>query len=1192
MQGTCKKLIFSFDLGTNSCGWSVIQKGKELKIVDAGVRIVPSDPNFHGEFEKGNPASKSAARTEKRGIRRNNQRWKQRRDNLEIILKKQNLYPAEKLISLDRFSLYQLRAKSASEQVSLSELGRILLHIIQRRGFLSNRKSQSEEESSSAYKQAIADNTNALDDKTIGQYLFSLIEEKPYEQIRDKVFNRADYRKEVDVIWEEQRKHYPEVLKGSPSNPEGLYNDIVNRILFYQRPLKSVKHLVGKCTFEKNLRATPKSSPLFQSFNMLQKVNSVTVSAKGSRTSRQLTEIEREKLLDALMDYKQLNKYGKLAKTKAIKAIGLNKNAFKINFEELDGDSTYTRIHEALVDAGVDKYEKYLVYSLNEDNPLFRIWHILYSETEEDTVIRLLEQKEGLSNRAAIELAKIGFKSEYGSLSAKAIKKLMPHLSEGLMYNEACDEVGYDHSGYKSVVEIKKELALLKSGTLRNPVVEQMLNQMINITNALINKYGQPSEIKVELARSLRNSAKARKKMDKANRDAKKANEKRRTKLQDEFGYKIVNGRDVKRIRLWEDTDHICLYCGKTIQQTELINGSAEIEHILPKSRAADDSLSNKILSHYRCNKEKSNQTGYDYVASKGSERLEGYIQHVEELYAKKKINYLKYKNLLCTGDDIPTDFLNRQRQDTSYIVREATKILRTIAPLVTTVPGTLTNYLRREWKLDRILEELNHPKYKEAGLIEERAIKTSDGGSKMIPYVKDWSKREDQRHHALDAIIVGLVDRKMIFAMNNLNKLYLDEKGKLSYAQREKMKADFEQTTGLLYSDGLNDYTKRKDITINPPLSDINYQVTSALKKILVSFKKTKSKAVSYRKNKVKGSAREQVTIVPRGPLHEETIVGRTRIEKIVPVNAKLTIAIAEQIVNESIKEKVLSKLQGVEGDSKSAFAKNKYDKDPIFHKGEELREVVIWDYRFTKRVKVDANLNKNKILNIVDDRIRSLLQDYVNSRGGDPAKALKEYDQYPIYTDKDKQHKLKKVKIFADGNYTATRAIGRKNNERPNDFATLGNNHHALVYKNEEGKYSNTLVSMWGAVANADVSFKSNKSSKSVINRSDTEKGKFQFSLQINDLVLLDIPEEDRDSVIELDRSYLSSRLFRVQKMTSAGKSLDVFYRHHLETRVDKTTKDLKGITWERITSDQQMNRLLKVRINNIGELIPLHI
>ncbi len=61
------------------------------------------------------------------------------------------------------------------------------------------------------------------------------------------------------------------------------------------------------------------------------------------------------------------------------------------------------------------------------------------------------------------------------------------------------------------------------------------------------------------------------------------------------------------------------------------------------------------------------------------------------------------------------------------------------------------------------------------------------------------------------------------------------------------------------------------------------------------------------------------------------------------------------------------------------------------------------------------------------------------------------------------------------------------------------------------------------------------------------------------------------------------ISPNLFRVQKIASK----DYVYRLHLETKVedDKTIRD---ITWKRINSLANMDKIVKVRINHIGQIV----
>jgi len=189
------KRILGLDIGVSSVGLAIIKdvEGKK-SIENLAVRIVPEDSDFHGKFYSGNTASKNLGRTIKRGMRRSNQRFKARRDKLKSILEENKMYPDETLFNLSATELYGLRSKAVTEEISLQELGRVLLHLNQRRGFLSNRKSVSKEESSSEYKERIVTLENELGGLTIGQKLYKelqcsknsfdiLLRERTYQRV-------------------------------------------------------------------------------------------------------------------------------------------------------------------------------------------------------------------------------------------------------------------------------------------------------------------------------------------------------------------------------------------------------------------------------------------------------------------------------------------------------------------------------------------------------------------------------------------------------------------------------------------------------------------------------------------------------------------------------------------------------------------------------------------------------------------------------------------------------------------------------------------------------------------------------------------------------------------------------------------------------------------------------------------------
>ena len=137
---------------------------------------------------------------------------------------------------------------------------------------------------SSGYLGKISDRSKELyfNKLTVGQYLYNQVKEDKHNRLKSQVFYRQDYMDEYERIWETQAQFHSELT------PD-LKNHIRDIIIFYQRCLKSQKGLISVCELEgkeviikekgKSKRKTigpkvcPKSSPLFQEFKILQKLN-------------------------------------------------------------------------------------------------------------------------------------------------------------------------------------------------------------------------------------------------------------------------------------------------------------------------------------------------------------------------------------------------------------------------------------------------------------------------------------------------------------------------------------------------------------------------------------------------------------------------------------------------------------------------------------------------------------------------------------------------------------------------------------------------------------------------------------------------------------------------------------------------------------------------------------------------------
>ena len=150
------KKILGLDLGTNSIGWAVVnadENWKPVSIESMGSRIVPLSPDDTNEFTKGNAITKNQSRTEKRTARKGYDRYQLRRENLTAELRRLKMLPDEKLIKLPVLELWELRAKAATNgsRLTLPEIGRVLYHISQKRGYKHAKSDESADTKQKAY---------------------------------------------------------------------------------------------------------------------------------------------------------------------------------------------------------------------------------------------------------------------------------------------------------------------------------------------------------------------------------------------------------------------------------------------------------------------------------------------------------------------------------------------------------------------------------------------------------------------------------------------------------------------------------------------------------------------------------------------------------------------------------------------------------------------------------------------------------------------------------------------------------------------------------------------------------------------------------------------------------------------------------------------------------------------------------
>lgn len=852
-----------------------------------------------------------------------------------------------------------------------------------------------------------------------------------------------------------------------------------------------------------------------------------------------------------------------------------------------------------------------------DKQPAYQLWHLLYA-TEDDEKIskkdsitygnssvslkKKLIEKFGFNVEHAKMLVNVTLPQDYSNLSSKAIRKLIPYLEAGHPFAKkdaagngigACDLAGYNHS--KSETKEQKEqkeqkvyetkLKLLKKNSLRNPVVEKILNQMVNVVNQVIDEYGKIDEVRIELARELKKNAKEREVMTKSIGDATRRNEGIRKIITKEFNIPNPTKNDVIRYRLWQElaaNGYKEVFTNKKISHANLFSKDIEIEHIIPKALLFDDSFSNKTLAFSKINKQKSNRTAFDFINNDFNANLENYKARVESLYNNDKGAFSKAKRnkLLLAQKDLPDGFIERDLRNSQFIAKKAKELLTKVCKDVVATSGNITDKLRQDWDLINVMKELNLPKYEALGLIEvQERLDKGTGKRKEVKVIKDWTKRNDHRHHAMDALTVAFTTHNHIQYLNYLNARKNEAHTKYGVINNIEKKI-------------------RKGSKFIAPMPNFRTEAKKHIESVLVSVKnknKVVTKNINVYNKKKNIYKKEQLT--PRGQLHKETVYGSSKrlMSKATKLSKRFTLKDAQLIANPIHKELVLQHLQKYKNNGVLAFDAKILKKTPLLYKNEALKEVLCFEEIFTIRKAITPDL---KIDKVVDVKIQAILRARLLACNNKPKEAFSNLEENPIWLNKAKGIAIKRVAITGVSNATplhykkdnlGNEILNTNGNKQPVDFVSTGNNHHIAIYKDEKGKLQDSMVSFYEAVV------RKNQGLPIIDKELNKNIGwQFLFTMKQNEMFVFPSDEFNPSEINLLDvkkTSVISKHLFRVQKISkvSAGNSFvrDFVFRNHLETTV-KEEKSLRGKTYIQLKSLEGLREIIKVRINHIGKIV----
>ena len=734
------------DVGSTSLGWWIWEEdeaGEVVRSVDGGVSIYSDSRNPKTGI------SNAAGRRVARGMRRRRDRYLKRRSRLMSQLIEFGLMPSDssERKNLEKLDPYKCRVRALDKQLRPYELGRALFHLNQRRGFKSNRiiDSASDQGEQGMIRGGISTLNEALEKnncRTIGEFLYK----------KHKSKNLLRFRPGVSVY--PSRDHYQEEFKRIRSHQEPLHTlaaedwDSLADTIFHQRPLRPVEP--GKCTLFPDQERAPHALPVCQQFRLLQETNNLKVIQVGEM-DRFLTAEERN------LTFEILSSQAKVRFNSLRKKLNLRLDS-RFNLEDekrkhLDGDAT-----AAVLRKDIYFGKKWDTWNLDDQTLIVR--DLLTIESEND-LQSALQDRWNLSNETVRKLATVRLPQGYGKVSEQAMEELIPHLKGGLRYHEAVKAAfpDIDHSMVDShhKVDLLPYYPVLlerhvskgtnridddtfkRLGKISNPTVHVGLNRIRRIVNAIIEKYGPPTKITVELARDLKNSFEEKQKIIRRQAKEREKNEQRRIDLE-QCGLEPNPGY-LRKVRLWEEQGpahaRCCPYCGCILSYEMVLGDRTEIDHILPFSQTLDDSLSNKVVCCTSCNRIKGNRTPFEAFGSAIHDKFD-YENMKYRISSNWPFNkkWRFYPDAMDRYENEENGFLARQLNDTRYLSRITKTYLEYLCDepsQVSVTPGNLTALIRWKWGLNDVLGDSN------------------------------LKNRADHRHHAIDAAVIALIDRSML---------------------------------------------------------------------------------------------------------------------------------------------------------------------------------------------------------------------------------------------------------------------------------------------------------------------------------------------------------------------------------------------------------------------------------------------
>lgn len=735
------------DVGIKSVGWCVLEcdeNGEPIQINALNSRI------FDAAEQPKTGASLAEPRRNARGLRRRIRRKSFRLERIRKLFIENGIELFETqddLICLKdeykNLDIVKLRSDALDKKLTEEEFARVLYSLARHRGFKSNKREGAKDSDEGKLLSSIRESEEKMREsgmRTRGEQLYKkyLMEGKPVHNKGgdySMCVSRDILVKEIELLFEKQKEFGNNFA--TDENKEKYLDIFLSQRNFDEGPGKGSQytgsHDVKKCEIYRDEDVAAKGTYTSEWATIYQKINNLSIICGGDR--RRLSNEERQIAVELAkkvekVTYKAFRKAIKLDDDYRFSALNYSeKKKSDKKKNEGESESNVVEINDvvdslACEDKGdfitaknSNKIVKALNDNLKSDVELIDEIAEICTKYKSENLFRnaIAESKiiGGRLDEETIEkLSKIDMKG-YGHLSLHVLREILPYLEEGMVYSDAMQKAGHNHSEHN--FEKQKFLGTKEVydaiGGVTSPVVKRALSQTVKVIDAVIRQYGSPYAINIELARDMSMTKDERDKLKKEN-DARAAkNEAIRENIAKLNA--MPNSTNVLKYKLYEEQDHKCAYSMETLDINHLFeDGYYEIDHIIPYSRSFDDSFNNKVLVLKRENQNKRNSTPVEYFERIGRDYDEvlAFWKAVYQKRNRKKLEFLQKKEIN------ESEWKNRALNDTRYASRMLANLIKDYLLFdekskdkygrVETVKGAITSYLRRFWGVQKIRED------------------------------------------------------------------------------------------------------------------------------------------------------------------------------------------------------------------------------------------------------------------------------------------------------------------------------------------------------------------------------------------------------------------------------------------------------------------------------------------------------